>query len=454
MTNVICTAFLLVFILVPQILPAQPPGTLNIRETIRMALRQNLTLKQTGNAVTTSQINVREARSTFLPYISLSATGSKEYITKQRSLIPGQYYNPGGEAVSATVSANLNLFSGFGNIGSLQQANRSFAAQQATYSFDAQSLMYQVISQYLQVVQNLDLINIAKENLKAQQQQLVQIQEFRKRGNRTVADVLQQEATVKQSQLQVLTATQTYQSSRYTLLQSLGEAPSSDYQFEPLQIERISSLLDTRDVQVQMDSVLHTRQDIRSQELQTDAAHYQIRVAQAGFWPTVSLFANGSTNYNSTEKFASFSDQFRYNRVGSIGLSLSLPIFDQLTTLHNVERAKIQLSDQQLILQNLKLNAKVAFTQAMLDYRSAVEQLEVARSQYQYAQEALKVVQAQYKAGVTTFVQLMLSQAQALSSQYDLVNAQYNKLIKFFEVRFQRGDIEEAISFLDYPAQQ
>ncbi len=435
----------------PEQVAAQQSRVITIHDAIQMALKKNLTLKQSGNAVATNRVNVGQARSNFYPYLSLSASGSKQYVTRQRSLIPGQYYNPGGKAISATVSTNLNLFNGFGDIASLHQANRSLAAQQATYSFDAQSLTYQVISQYLQVVQNLDLIRIAKENMKAQQQQLEQIQEFQKAGNRTIADVLQQQATVKQAELQVVTATQTYQASRYTLLQSLGESPGAGYEFTPFEIGRIDSLQDNREPELPIDSVLQMRQDVKSQELQADAAEYQIKVSQAGFWPSISLFADGSTNYNSTENQASFADQVKYNRVGTIGLSLSLPIFDQLSTLHNVERAKIQLSDQQLIVQNLKLNANVAYNQAMLDYRSARQQYDVAKAQYKYSEEALKVIQAQYNSGVTTFVQLALSQAQDLSAHYDLVNAQYNKVTMYFAVRFQRGDINEAISLLDNP---
>ena len=73
---------------------------------------------------------------------------------------------------------------------------------------------------------------------------------------------------------------------------------------------------------------LDKRIDIGAEEARVAAAEQSQRVARSGRWPDLSLSAGYSSGYSSLSPF-NFNDQLDQRRGGSVGLNLSLPLFDR-----------------------------------------------------------------------------------------------------------------------------
>ena len=149
-----------------------------------------------------------------------------------------------------------------------------------------------------------------------------------------------------------------------------------------------------------------SRADLAAQRLQVEAAKKQITASRAGYWPTLSLSAGAGTSYRNPGSY-DFNDQFYNNNLnGSIGLSLSLPIFDRLSTYNSVAQAKIGLRQAQLGAEKLELQTGVEIRQALEDYATAGKAVEVAQAQFRYSEQALKNMEERYKVGASTLVDL------------------------------------------------
>jgi outer membrane protein len=200
----------------------------------------------------------------FLPDLSASASGSKNFSSNKLGSALNSSGRPGNqnvESASAGLSSNLNVFNGFGDLANLSGSKLGLRADQADHDFKQQSVVFQTISQFVQAVKNGDFIHIEEENLKAQDQQLQQIEEFYNTGNRSIADVLQQRAAIKQSEMQVLTAKRNYEVSRIDLLQTLGQSSTADLEFAPLKVDSLQSLPDVEFSNAALDTVLRARKD-------------------------------------------------------------------------------------------------------------------------------------------------------------------------------------------------
>ena len=422
-------------------------NTLTITQAITIALRNNFTLKQSMTQVKSSRYSLDQAGTAFLPSLSASLSGSRNYVPF-RGGSATRISSEGGQSVSANLSADINLFNGFYDYANYRASQRTYSAQESSYTFAKQQLTFQTISQFLQVVQNLDFIRVAEENLASQQQQLDQIQAFFDQGNKSIADVLLQKANVAQAQLQLLTAQQTWETSRYTLLQTLGQPPTAPFEFRALDVENINSTLDTLAPVTDTQTVFQNRFDVRSQVLQMEAAREQIRAASSGFWPSLSLSAGIGSDYSSLDTQDPFHRQFSNNRSGTIGLSLSIPIFDRFVTLNNVRQAQQQLDNQRYVLKDLELTVNTQYQQALLDYRTAVRKRTSAYAEYQYTQQALDAVKAQYEVGAATIITLTQTRAQDLNAHYSLIAAEYNKLLQYLAVMYQTGRIDDGVTML------
>ena len=92
---------------------------------------------------------------------------------------------------------------------------------------------------------------------------------------------------------------------------------------------------------------LNAMPEIQSAQLQVDQALMGVKVAQAGYSPSISLSGSFRTNYSDAYKLPDangnittvpLSDQFDQNLSRSLSLGLSIPIFNNLRANSNVQK--------------------------------------------------------------------------------------------------------------------
>ena len=107
--------------------------------------------------------------------------------------------------------------------------------------------------------------------------------------------------------------------------------------------------------------------DIQAQALRVRAAEREIRIAEGGRFPLVTGSAGYSSGYNSAND-GWFLSQLNQRRGGSIGVGVSVPIFDRGAVSIARQRAHIQLENEQITLrdqeQAVALDVRRAFTSA------------------------------------------------------------------------------------------
>lgn len=343
-------------------LQAQERRSITLGEAIEIALENNIELKQFSNQVAVSELSVQQAKADFYPNLNASASVSEGY-SRRVDPITDQTEGRDVQSLNARLSSSVTLFDGFSNVASLEKSKLDLAAKEQSFSRTHQSIMLETISRYLQVLQDKELLGSEQEHLNAQRRQLELIEEFYKVGNRSIADVLQQQATIAQAELRVLSAERNLNVSTLRLLETMGLGPAMDVKIVELsmeQLEQLTSDVVYGDPDQLVQKALAQRPDVEAQSRRIVAANEQVRVARAGYWPALSLSASGGSSYNRPNASGGFSDQFLdYNPNASIGLSLSIPLFDRSRAKHSVAQANIQLANERLTLVDLR--QEVAF---------------------------------------------------------------------------------------------
>jgi outer membrane protein len=285
------------------------------------------------------------------------------------------------------------------------------------------------------------LIEVEKENLEAQRLQLLRIDSFYQAGRRPITDLYQQKAEISRSEYQLLNSKRDYEINKLLLLQTLGLTQDTGFQVSDPGIDNISEEIITIDWNEVLSKALEKRPDVKALYREIEAAQKGIQAAKSGYWPKLSLFAELGSNYNSMTESYDFSNQFFDNNLNAtIGLSLSIPIFDKGTTKSNVASAKIQLTNRQLELEKLKNQLNVEVKQAVENYRTAAQQVQVAENQLNYAKAALESVEARYNVQSATILELTQARATYLEASYNQVIAKYNLLVQTIAVVYYTGD--------------
>jgi outer membrane protein len=422
--------------------------TITLRGAIETALRANTDLRQAAAQTESQEISVRRSAMDFFPTVRLAMGTSRSYGKDYDTLTDRFEWNH-SNSLSMSVSSGIDLFTGFGRIAALKQSRLELEAQRKSYQRSREQVIYQTVQQFVLVVLDEDLIGVDEQYLESQRSLLAQIEAFTTSGRRPIVDLYQQQANVSDAESRLLIARRDLEVDKYNLLQIMAVDPNVECTIVTPDLEAMAAALDGLLPNDAAREAMANRADLAAQRLQVEAAKKQITASRAGYWPSLSFSAGAGTSYRSPGSY-DFNDQFYNNNLnGSVGLSLSLPIFDRLSTYNSVAQSKVGLRLAQLSTERLELQTGVEIRQALEDYTTAGKAVEVAQAQIKYSGQALKSMEERYKVNASTLVELMQARASNLQSSYNLINAKYSRLVKGVAVLYYSGGIDRAMPVFD-----
>ncbi len=422
--------------------------TIALKDAIATALESNVDLRQAASQTESREISVGRSTMDFFPSVRLSMGASRGY-GKDYEVASDRFEWSHSSSMNLSVSAGLDLFTGFGRTAALRQSQLELDAQRKSYTRSREQVIFQTVQQFVLVVLDADLIRVDEQYLEAQRGLLAQIEAFTTAGKRPIVDLYQQQAIAAEAESRLLLARRDLEVDTYGLLEIMAIDPGIRCTIVPPDAERITAELAAFLPDDAAGEALASRADLAAQRLQVEAAKKQITASRSGYWPTLSFSAGAGTSYRDPGSY-DFSDQFYNNNLnGSLGLSLSLPIFDRLSTYHSVAQAKVGLRQAQLGVEKLVLQTEVEIRQALEDYATAGKAVEVTRAQLAYSEQALKNMEERYKVGASTLVDLTQVRASNLQSSYNFLNAKYAHLVKGIAVLYYSGGIDKAMPLFE-----
>jgi len=307
------------------------------------------------------------------------------------------------------------------------------------------------MSSYLNLLERREQILIQQENLESQRQQLVQIEEFTNVGSRPISDLYQQQAATANAELTLINAERAYQLGEVGLMQVLQLDPFGAYAFVAPEVTDALLMPQQYEVPVMLQEAFGQRLDLKARENDIIAAREGIRAARSGFFPSLSLAANTSSNYDDQSTF-SFSDQFTdIRRSSSIGLNLSIPIFDRFETSNFIQQARVQYDNSRLVLEDLQQNIALDVRQAYLDYVTTEKRLDVTEKQEIAAQQALTAEQERYNVGAATLVELSQARANFVQAASDRTQARFDFLFQKKLIDYYMGRLNPTEPLFQQP---
>ncbi|MEO8344096.1 MAG: efflux transporter outer membrane subunit [Betaproteobacteria bacterium] len=220
-------------------------------------------------------------------------------------------------------------------------------------------------------------------------------------------DVVQAEAQLKSTQAQVVDATLSRAQLEHAIAVLVG-SPPSEFAITPKVLVAVFP-----DIPVTLPSdLLERRPDIAAAERRTASANAQIGVAQAAFFPALTLSAGGGYQNSLISNLLSLP-----SRYWSLGAALAQPIFD--AGLRSAQKAQAVATYDETVA-NYRSTVLSGF-QDVEDNLSALELL-AQEAVFQdgavkAAQQAATIATNQYKAGITSYLAVVVLQANALNAE-------------------------------------
>jgi outer membrane protein TolC len=406
-------------------------ATISLSDAEMVGFARSPALATARNDVDVQAAAVRLQRAGLLP--SLTGGASYDYDHSQPSSGGSTLTDPTTGATntfstrSSATSAGFNValrqlvYDGGKIANSVRAASSSEVSTADTYRRELQTVAFNVATAYYAYLAaerttQVDL-EIVREDLV--QEDLVRAQV--RAGTAARSDIATAQLPVAQARLAVVRSQGTELSAEATFVNAMGLDANSKVQpvddspvFTANQVSSI--VLPSYDVALQR--ALALRPDYDSAVQSVAAQQYQVRSAKLGLFPTLS--ASGSAQDNSTDSNAG-----TFRNAQSIGLALSIPIYDQGITAANVASAKAGLNNAYSNLQTTALTVQLNIKQALTGIVTARAALDQTQQEYATALVNVEATQAQYRAGVTTLPLLLNAQVQLTQALTDQVTAVY-----------------------------
>jgi outer membrane protein len=426
-------------------------------EAIRIALQNNVVLNQQKNQFEFNQQQKQSSIASLGPNVSAFAQAT-QFNGNSFNQQQGRAVNGIRDNVNASLNAGLTLFNGNSRISTLKAANNQLDAQGYFVKRTSEDVINNVATQYLQVLLDIELHRIAKQNHETQLLQLEQVKGQVEVGTRPIVDQLNQEAQTSNAELRVLQADITINNDKAILTSLLLLDP-----FNSVTVARPSWSLDelmndNRDHITLYELAKVNRGDVQRAISQEKASRYLMHATRASMTPTLSAFFSYGTSYNFQHNVPDsvtardpsinrpFGSQFSSDNIyKSYGLQLSIPIFNGLQNKTNYYQQKIVYKNSQLTTSNVEIQAKTDVLRTHRNFQLQKKTLIVSQSQLKAAEEAFLLETERYNLGVTNFVDYQRANVAYIQAKTDLAQAEYRLLFQRILLAYATGTLRSEI---------
>jgi multidrug efflux system outer membrane protein len=397
-----------------------------LRQVIEMALKNNRDLRMAALNVERVQAQYRIQRAQQYPNIVASGTGDLYRVPKDLSVTSRPYTSEQYNVGLGAASWELDLF---GRVRSLKsQALEQYLATKQARSASQISLVAAVTSSYLTLAADRDNLRLAQATLNSQQASYELILRRRDRGVGSDLDLRQAESQVESAQVDII---------RYTGQVTLDENALNLLVGAPVPAGLLPSELGSdralKDIAAGLPSeVLLRRPDILMAEHQLKAAYANIGAARAAFFPQITLTGSGGLTSSR------LSDLFEGSaRTWTFAPQVVMPIFDAGTRKAYLRIARV---DRDSAIAGYEKTIQTAFREvsdSLSQRTKLMEQQNAQQALVNTLEETYLLSEARYKAGVDSYLSVLVAQRSLYGGQQALVSlrmARLGNLVTLYKV--------------------
>ena len=421
------------------------PAQWDLQSCIDYAKEQNITIRKNRITAASTQIDVKTAKAALFP--SLSFSTSQQVVNRPYQETSSRV--SGSEIISSNsktsyngnygLNASWTLYNGNKRLKTIQQEKLNNQVAELDVATSENNIQESIAQVYIQILYAAESVKVNESTLQVSIAQRDRGQELLNAGSIAKSDFAQLEAQVSNDNYQLVTSQTTLQNYKLQLKQLLELDGDFEMDLFLPQLDDSSVLipLPTKDDVYQ--TALNLRPEIESGKLNIEAADMNIKITRAGYIPSLSLSAGiGTTNANGND--FSFSEQVKQNWNNSIGLTLSIPIFDKRQTKSAVNKAKLQRQTSELDLMDNQKTLYKTIESLWLSANSAQQQYVAATQKLKSTQASYALVSEQFNLGMKNTVELLTEKNNLLSAQQETLQAKYTAILNAGLLRFYQGE--------------
>jgi len=451
------------------------PAKWTLKQCIDYALGKNISVQRSTLTTESSEVDLEVARLSRLPSVNGNASYGYSW---GRGLDPVSNTFTSQEIKSSNLSANgsLPVFNGMRIHNSIRQYQHSYEASQQDLVKAKNDVTLTVANNFINVVFNKELVENARYQLTSSQHQLERTRKQVAAGSLAKSEELNLDAQVATNEVTLVQQENALALSLLQLKQSLLIPADQPFDIEVPELTAEDLILDQSRDQI-FEIARQSMPEIKSAQLKIESAKFAVRASRGNLYPRLSLNGGLNTNYSSTQEKVfvpdntyqfsqapvgyvnqdvnspvysirpngvfqatnGYANQIKDNIYRTLGLQLTVPVFNNFNARANLKRSLIQSQNARLnaieIEQTLRQNVETAYNNALASSKTYNASLR----QVQAREEAFRMMEKRFDAGAANSFEYQVSQNDLFRAKTDLTRAKYDFIFRKKVLDFYPG---------------
>lgn len=431
--------------LAAQTTPEKLPVPATLEECVDYAVRNNISVARAIISESSSKLDYRDAWGAFLPTVSASGGYnhnqgfSFDSNTNQRTTSTQQ-------SVSVSAGMNINLFNGFKDLNAYRRSQLSMAATRYQSKQLLNDITLNVVSAYLSILSAIEYEKVTQNQCELSRMQVERMKRMIAVGKNAQGDLYEVEATLARDEQARVDASNQKALSYIALRQLLAMDMDTPLEVVAEGYEKLArpTVLDSNPMEIYM-SAVEGLPEINKARKNIEIAHKNIAIAKGQFSPSLNAGYGWSNSFildyhnPVTGEPITVKDQWKNNSHQYFQVSLSIPIFNRLSTVNNLRRSRLNLQEAQYALTEAQQSLQQKISQAYADASSSLQSFRAAEKAAKASQEALRYATAKFEQSKLSAYEYETAKNQLMRSQTDVLRTKYDYIFKTFLLDYYRS---------------
>ena len=411
-----------------------------LEECINYAVTNNIGLQRQKLLTQSKETDLLASRMNLLPNLNAQ---SYLQVTNGRSIDQSNAITFNKNLTNTLgIGSNVVLFNGLTEINTIAANKFMFNAGLESEKIIRNSLISDILGQYYQVLYTRGLESASKMQLDLSEKQLFRIRKMVETGKEALAKQYEMESQLSADKLSYTIAHNTASQAVTTLKHMLQLEPGSEFDVMVPDINNTLIADNTFDTDSVYKLAAQNLPRLKEIEFELKASKKEIAVARGNLAPKLTAGGVvGSYYYNVLNAGEgvtqnSYSRQLNGNLSKQATLTLSVPLFNNLTTYRNIKMAKLKRNDNELKLEQEKNYLYTDIENACLNYNRGKDEFAAAASNFEYNKKSFEAVEKKFESGLVDVTEFSVAKTTLFKAETEALRTKLQLLIRKLTIQF------------------
>ena len=443
-------------------------------------MENNLTVKRGELDVRFDEVNLTQSKADMYPDFNF---GAQYGINWGRSIDPttNLFIAHRIQSVGISSGSNVTLFGGMQKLNTIKQNKINLQGSTSDLEKIKNDVILNVVTFYTNVIFNQELLATARLQLATTARQLERTQKLVDAGSLPISEVLDLQSQSASNELEVVNAENSLNLALLNLKQVMQMPASESLQVVAPDLDAGAYGFLGLNAQDIFQQAERTQPEIKSADLNVESSILGERIARGALYPSLTLGYSMFTNYsdaidplfvedgtfgepteipnagfldgdptqtitllrpnpNFIEEGNGVGNQFDDNFSRALTVTVSVPVFNGLTTRSSMQRASINRAQAEINAREVRNQLRQIIETAYNDALAASKAYEASQKQVQALEESFRVTEKRYNLGAVNFVDYQIAQNNLFGAKSDLVRSKYDYIFKTKILDFYQGN--------------